>query len=97
MSQCLQRLRATSRPCKAAQRRIACRAEPPKFSKIQGDKRVVRGKVYVCLDVRPPFTFLAPCLQATASWTEVKVSSALIGALSVFYDVSREGKLCAEH
>ena len=27
------------------------RAEHAKFSKIEGDRRVVRGKVFVCLDV----------------------------------------------
>lgn len=47
--------RAAARAPPMMARRVACRAEPPKFSKIEGDKRVVRGKVFVCQDVRPTF------------------------------------------
>jgi hypothetical protein len=61
MPAALVRARAFARPHVAVARRVRCHADPPKFSKIEGDKRVVRGKVFVCLDVRATFSSAATC------------------------------------
>jgi hypothetical protein len=58
----LTQLHANSRckPCKVAARQVRRHADRAKFAKLDGDRRVVRGKVFVCQDVRSTFFTTLP-------------------------------------
>ena len=69
------RTSASQLQCQRLQR-LRCHDSKPRFHKIEGDKRVIRGKVFVCLDVRPAFQSASHQLRTASGPQEPRAASA---------------------